>query len=44
MKVENKKLLNITKNADVIKFETKNKYKNMSEKENIKEKSITCLI
>ena len=33
IKMENKKLSNIIKkNGDVIKFETKNKYKNMSEK------------
>ena len=44
MKEKNKKLPNITKNTDIIKFETKNKYKNMSKKENIKEKAITCLI
>ena len=39
IKVENRKLPNITqKNADVIKFETRNKYKNMSEKEQKKKK------
>ena len=33
IKEENKKLPNITKKCRLIKFETRNKYKNMSEKE-----------
>ena len=47
VKEENKRLLSKSKNVDLIKRETKNKYKNLSEKEknkkrrNIKEKDTT---